>query len=82
MAAHANFREDLRQGNFLSMAEVPLHDLLNRSEDMARRHTARHGFRTYDVLHVASAILLDCEALWSFDERARRLARLEGLATN
>jgi hypothetical protein len=45
------------------------------------RHTAKHGFRTYDLLHVSSALLLKCDTFWSFDPKANRLAGLEGLET-
>jgi predicted nucleic acid-binding protein len=41
--------------------------------------TARLGFRTYDLLHVASALVLGCDTFWSFDERTRNLARREEL---
>lgn len=81
-AAQAGFTDDLREGSFLQMREVALVEVLAQAEEMARRHTARHGFRTYDLLHVASALNLACEVFWSFDDRARKLARLEGLETN
>ena len=54
---------------------------MSRFEDLVHRHTARHGFRTYDILHVATALTLGCENFWSFDERANKLAALEGLQT-
>ena len=43
------------------------------------RHTAKHGFLTYDMLHVASDLLLGCDTFWSFDIQVRKLAELEGL---
>jgi hypothetical protein len=30
-------------------------------EELSLRRTTRHGFRTYDLLHVASALLLGCD---------------------
>ena len=54
----------------------------NSFELLAHRHTAKHGFRTYDILHVASALALGCDTFWTFDTKARKLAKLEGLATN
>lgn len=56
--------------------------LFNLFHTLAHRHTARHGFRTYDILHVATALLLGCDTFWSFDGKAKKLAKLEGLATN
>jgi hypothetical protein len=48
-------------------------------EDTALRHTARNGFRTYDILHVAAATILECDTFFSFDVRAKKRAKLEGL---
>jgi len=78
-AAHASFRSDLAQGSFLIPSDVTIGELEGQFEELALRHTARHGFRTYDLLHVASALLLNCDMFWSFDIRARKLAALEGL---
>lgn len=50
--------------------------------DLSHRHTAKEGFRTYDILHVASALVLGCDTFWSFDAKAKKLAKLEGLAVN
>jgi predicted nucleic acid-binding protein len=54
-------------------------DVEAQFEELALRHTAKHGFRTYDLLHVASALLLRCDTFWSFDPKASKLAALEGL---
>ena len=56
--------------------------LKNFFELMVQRHTAKWGFRTYDILHVASALVLGCDTFWTFDAKAKKLAQLEGLATN
>ena len=57
-----------------------LDEVARQFEEIALRHAARHGFRTYDLLHVASALALKCGTFWSFDKRASKLAKLEGLA--
>lgn len=80
--ARTNFLDDLNRRAFLHTSELSLVTLLDRAERLALRYTAKHGFRTYDLLHVASALALECGMFWSFDERARKLARLEGLKTN
>jgi len=46
---------------------------------LSRRHTAKVGTRSLDIIHVASALLLRPEVFYSFDERQRRLAETEGL---
>jgi predicted nucleic acid-binding protein len=77
--ALANFRDDLLKESFVRNAAVPVGELERQFEELALRHTARHGFRTYDLLHVASALVLKCDTFWSFDPKASKLAALEGL---
>lgn len=78
-AAHANFRGDLASRLFLRETPLDWIELERQFEELALRHTARHGFRTYDLLHVASALVLRCDTFWSFDPKAAKLAELEGL---
>ena len=78
-AAQANFRHDLSRPDFLRVAPLSHEILTARFEEISLRHTARHAFRVYDVIHVASALLLECDTFWSFDAKACRLAVLEGL---
>lgn len=51
-------------------------------DSLVYRHTASLGFRTADIMHVASALVLGCDTFWSFDERAKKLAKLAGLRVN
>ena len=82
LAAEAMFFEQLSVGESLRDARVSERLLERQFQDLAHRHTAREGFRTYDILHVASALVLGCEVFWSFDAKAKKLAQLEGLAVN
>ena len=77
--ALATFREDLAAETFLHDATIEVSALRPLFEEMAARHTAKHGFRTYDILHVASARLLGCDHFFSFDVKANALAKIEGL---
>jgi predicted nucleic acid-binding protein len=79
-AAWADFRAELRSPGLLQVVAIPGDDLEQQFEALSFRYTPRHGFRTYDVLHVASALALGCDTFWSFDAKASRLAQLEGLA--
>ena len=79
-AAQAEFRSALATGEFVRPAQVSYSRLKERFEELALRHTSKHGFRTYDLLHVASALSLGCDTFWSFDLKARDLAVLEGLS--
>ena len=82
MEAVANFHSELDAGEFLKIQTIPDETLETIFEMLAYRHTPSHGFRTYDVMHVASAIATGCDTFWSFDAKARKLASLEGLETN
>lgn len=78
-AAQASFRTDSAQSDFLQAALLPEDKFRAGFEELCLRHTARRGFRVYDVIHVASALLLGCDTFWSFDGKASLLAKLEGL---
>jgi predicted nucleic acid-binding protein len=78
-SAHASFRSDIAQPVFLRSVQLDMAELEERFEELALRYTHRHGFRTYDLLHVASALVLLCDTFWSFDPKASKLASLEGL---
>jgi len=61
----------------------PLPDeAFTRAFQLARQTTARLGTRSVDVLHAAAALELGCEALYSFDERQRKLAHAMRLKLN
>lgn len=77
--ARATFLEDLESGIFLRWAALDFVGLDELFGQIAARHTAKHGFRTYDILHVAMALNLGRDSFLSFDQRARKLAALEGL---
>jgi hypothetical protein len=73
------FKADLAEQTFIGRAALELSDLQAKFEETVARHTAKHGFRTYDILHIVSARVLGCDHFFSFDQRARKLAVLEGL---
>ena len=80
--AQATFLADLENGSFLRRVDLPIHKIESMFVDLSLRHTARQGFRSYDLLHVASAFALGCDTFWSLDDRARKLAKIQGLKTN
>ena len=55
-----------------------LTDIESEFDSLVRRYTAKHGFRTYDIIHVASALKLRCKRFLSFDAKANALAKLVG----
>lgn len=82
LIARAEFEDEMLAGDLLQWEAVDDDDLELAFDALAYRHTAKHGFRTYDILHVASALMLGCDTFWSFDKKARKLASLEGLLTH
>ncbi len=81
MVAHSDFEAELTKNRFLLCTPLTLTDIETEFDTLARRYTAMHGFRTYDVIHVASALKLRCKRFLSFDARANALAKLVGLKT-
>lgn len=79
--ALANFEADLDAELFLLRSPIELADVAAEFHSLAARHTASHGFRTYDLIHVASAVTLRCLRFLSFDTKANALAKLVGLET-
>ncbi len=80
-AGLAEFAEHLRDGELIRHVPLSPADLEPEFTSLADRHTAKHGFRTYDILHVASAVKLGCGRFLSLDSKANTLARLANLKT-
>jgi len=76
---HEDFQEDLREGLLYTLADLKPRHLVKQSDALIRRHTAKHGNRTYDIIHTASALEFGCDEFWTFDRRAAKLAEREGL---
>lgn len=53
--------------------------LFNETERLSARHTAAHGNRTIDVLHVAFALVIQADVFLTFDRRQKKLAEKSGL---
>lgn len=76
-AAADLFTRDLQSGVF---AVKPLTiSVFERAKKIARKRTAALGTRSLDLLHVASALVVHAERIYSFDHEQQKLARLEGL---
>jgi predicted nucleic acid-binding protein len=81
-AAEARFFDEVDLGTRYHHSLISSESLEAVFQNLSHRHTAKEGFRTYDILHVASALVLGCDTFWSFDAKAKKLAKLEGLAVN
>jgi predicted nucleic acid-binding protein len=69
---------DIRDGAF---EHVPLNwnETLREAEEIGAAHVAQIGARSGDILHVASALVLDATEFCTFDQRQAELAKRAGL---
>ncbi len=75
-----NFQEDLRQG---LMELRPLtEEVFERALQLSKHTTAKSGTAAADLLHIAAALEMGAEFLYSFDKPQRRLASSLGLKLN
>lgn len=78
-AAGIALREDMEKGVY-EPAPFP-RAAFDRAKDISGRRTAGLGTRTLDMLHVAAALVLQADILYSFDRNQMRVAKAEGLKT-
>lgn len=76
-ATQALVRRDIADGVLLLKPVAAI--VYERAKQMARRRTPVLGTRTLDILHVASAVVLQADTFYTFDQNQARLARVEGL---
>ncbi len=61
------------------LAPFSFQDVLHRAEALSVRYTIPHGHRSFDILHVATALHLGAREFLTFDLNQRRLAAGERL---
>jgi predicted nucleic acid-binding protein len=76
--ALAQFETDLANGVAV-LAPCNFQDLFHRAEELSARHTISEGHRSFDVLHVATALHLGAREFLTFDTNQRKLAAAEKL---
>ncbi len=76
----ADFGDDMRDG-FVAVVETDLMRTLITGEHISKLRTFSGGHRSFDLLHVATAIDLDAREFLSFDANQNALATVEGLKT-
>jgi predicted nucleic acid-binding protein len=74
------FEIDLRDGVFLvrNLAD----SILERARQLSLQTTAKLGTRSADLLHVAAAIELGADCIFTFDQHQRKLAQTLRLKLN
>ena len=77
-AALARIKRWVERG-WLTEAAADCDEALMRAQTLSERHTERLGCRGFDLLHVALALELECEAFLTTDRVQGSLARAEGL---
>jgi len=72
--------EDLGNG-LIVVADCDFQSVLITGERISKLHTFNGGHRSFDILHIATALVLDAKEFLSFDANQICLAAAEGLAT-
>jgi predicted nucleic acid-binding protein len=72
--------DDLQQGLVISV-ELDIIDILVAGERISKARTYSGGHRSFDILHVATALELRAKHFLTFDTNQIALATAEGLAT-
>jgi predicted nucleic acid-binding protein len=75
-----DFEQDLRGGSLQLRALQE--SFFARARQLSRQTTAKLGTRTADLLHVAAALELGVDYLYSFDQQQRKLAQSVRLKLN
>jgi predicted nucleic acid-binding protein len=79
-ASVADLEGDLVNGVF-ELRGLP-EEAFDRALQLSRQTSARLGTRTADLLHVAAALEMNADYLYSFDRQQRKLAHAVGLKLN
>jgi len=77
-AALSTLQSNICAGVF-QQAQVDWADVHRIAERLAFKHTIKGGHRSFDILHVASAVHLGASDFLTFDANQKKLARAEGL---
>jgi predicted nucleic acid-binding protein len=72
------FESDLASG-VAALASCQFQSVLRSAEELSARHTIVGGHRSFDVLHVATALCLGAREFLTFDANQRKLAAAEKL---
>jgi len=78
-AALAALQADVKVGLYCHAA-VDWADVHQIAERLAFQHTLQGGHRSFDILHVATALHLGASEFLTFDVSQKKLAQAEGLA--
>lgn len=74
----AKFSEHMTQG-IVKMTDCDFLSILVTGERISKSRTFTNGHRSFDILHVATAVELGAKEFLSFDANQIQLATAEGL---
>jgi predicted nucleic acid-binding protein len=77
-SALSTLQSNISAGVF-QQGQVDWADVHRIAERLAFKHTTKRGHRSFDILHVASALHLGATEFLTFDENQKTLAEAEGL---
>jgi predicted nucleic acid-binding protein len=77
-SALQRFQLDLESG-IAVLVSCNFHEVFRIAEGLSNKHTARNGYRSFDLLHVAAALHLGARDFLTFDADQRKLAFAEKL---
>ena len=72
------FQKDMEQEKIRILA-IPIDEIVGTARQLSNHCTLDAGHRSYDILHVAAAIVGGAKHFLSFDKNQRKLAESEGL---
>lgn len=74
----AQFEADKASGR-IQIHLCNLADVIEEAKRLSATHTLSGGHRSFDILHVASALMMKAQRFLTFDENQKKLAKAEGL---
>ena len=74
----AQFEADRASGR-LQIHVCNLADIVAEAKRLSATHTLTGGHRSFDILHVAAALMMKAARLLTFDGNQKKLAKAEGL---
>ena len=74
----AGFEAAIAQKRLVVMT-TNLADIVEEAKRISSQRTLNGGHRSFDILHVASAIVVDATQFLTFDDNQKKLAEAEGL---
>ncbi len=74
----AQFETDKASGRLLVQV-CNLADVVNEAKKLSALHTLSGGHRGFDILHVATALIVKARQFLTFDGNQKKLAEAEGL---